>query len=243
MPSDYTNPTEAVSQFSSGLQASVAPGASERDTTAQIISPTQSADPIRPVEARQQAAMNIVKDMQTPVDVTRSANRMATYNKIIQDTNSRRNAAISSGQVYGDVSTAGQAYTPDGNLSSSRNQVMSEASSYLGNRYVFAGNTHAGIDCSGLVQQVYAKAGIQLPRLAAQQRDAMPGVRTSNIASLRPGDLVAWNDGSHVAIYAGNGYIIQAANPQQGVIKSLLTQQVGYRPGSVIGIAIRLPGE
>jgi len=129
-----------------------------------------------------------------------------------------------------------------GSLSGTRAGVINEASSYLGNRYVFAGNSHAGIDCSGLVQQVYRKFGIELPRLAAQQRDTMPGIRTS-VNNLKAGDLVAWTDGSHVAIYAGDGYIIQAANPSQGVIKSKLTNQVGYTPNSVIGIAIRFPGE
>lgn len=129
-----------------------------------------------------------------------------------------------------------------GNLTGTRAGIIGEASSYLGNRYVMGGNTHSGIDCSGLVQQVYRKFGIELPRLAAQQRDTMPGIRTS-VNNLKAGDLVAWTDGSHVAIYAGDGYIIQAANPNQGVIKSKLTNQVGYTPNSVIGIAIRFPGE
>lgn len=237
MPSDYTNPITSAESFSAGLQSTVTPGATERNTTAEIVSPTQAVAPTK-VEVRQEAATKLMKDMQQPVNTVRTQERMATYNKIIQNNNARRATANTA-----NVGGATTPYQVDGTLSGSRNQIMAEASSYLGSPYVFAGNTKQGIDCSGLVQQVYRKFGIQLPRLAAQQRDAMPGVRTSNINALKPGDLVAWNDGSHVAIYAGNGYIIQAANPRQGVIKSLLTQQVGYRPGSVIGIQIQLPGE
>lgn len=131
-----------------------------------------------------------------------------------------------------------------GNLTGNRGKAMQLASSYLGNPYVFAGTSHQGIDCSGLIKVVYSQLGFNIAAHSAEwQRDNIPGVRTNNIASLSPGDIVAWRDGSHIAVYAGNGYIIQAANPQQGVIRSLLTQQVGYTPNSVIGIKLKFPGE
>jgi len=123
--------------------------------------------------------------------------------------------------------------------SGGRAKAIRLASTYLGSRYVLGGNTHQGIDCSGLVQQVYRQLGFNPPRLAAQQAAYMPGVRTS-INNLRPGDLVAWADGSHIAIYAGNGQIIQAANPRQGVIRSPLNQQTNR---NYYGLAIRFPGE
>jgi len=121
-------------------------------------------------------------------------------------------------------------------MSGTRAQVVNKASSYLGRRYVLGGNDYNGIDCSGLTQQVYRSVGLQIPRLAAQQRDQVPGVRTKNIASLQPGDLIAWDDGSHVAVYAGNGEIIAAATPQLGVIRERVW-------GNVTGIKLRFPGE
>jgi cell wall-associated NlpC family hydrolase len=131
-----------------------------------------------------------------------------------------------------------------GTLTGNRAKAMELANSYIGNRYVLGGTTHAGIDCSGLVMAVYNQLGFNVTQHnALWQRDNIPGVRTNNINSLQPGDLVAWTGTGHIAVYAGNGYIVQAANPQQGVIRSRLVDQVGYTPSSVIGIKLRFPGE
>lgn len=133
----------------------------------------------------------------------------------------------------------GSAYQPNGQLSAARNQALATASSYLGDRYVLGGLSHNGIDCSGLIMAVYDQFGlgryIDSHGSIAQGR-LIPGVRTS-IANLRPGDIVAWNNGSHIAIYAGNGEIIEAANPRVGVVKRPIWSS------AVTGIQIRLPGE
>lgn len=137
--------------------------------------------------------------------------------------------------------SAGQAYQPNGQLSQSRNQALATASSYLGDRYVLGGTSHQGIDCSGLVMMVYDQLGYgqYLDNHDAQlQAQRIPGVRTS-VNNLRPGDLVAWKDGSHIAIYAGNGQIIEAANERVGTVKRALWAN----PNDVFGIALRLPGE
>lgn len=97
-----------------------------------------------------------------------------------------------------------------------RQDALTTAMSYLGTPYVWGGNGRSGVDCSGLVQQVYKSMGIDLPRLSADQ--ARAGVRTS-LSRLRPGDLVAMDNSSrnngadHIAIWAGNGYIIEAPRP------------------------------
>lgn len=67
-----------------------------------------------------------------------------------------------------------------------------------------------GVDCSGLTSYVYGQFGINLPRYSNNQTKV--GVRT-NIANAKPGDLVGWAKGGHVAIYAGNGYIFHSARP------------------------------
>lgn len=142
---------------------------------------------------------------------------------------------------YGNGTPQGQAYTPNGALSASRNRVLATASSYLGNPYVLGGTSHRGIDCSGLVMMVYDQLGYGKyldSHNARIQGQSIPGVRTS-INNLRPGDLVAWKDGSHIAIYAGNGQIIEAANERVGTVKRALWAS----PSQVFGIALRLPGE
>jgi len=75
-----------------------------------------------------------------------------------------------------------------------------------------------GFDCSGLTQHAYAQAGISIPRNSRAQYAALPKVASND---LRAGDLVFWaNDPSdpdtirHVAIYLGNGQVVQA--PQSG---------------------------
>ncbi|MFB6906852.1 NlpC/P60 family protein [Streptomyces bacillaris] len=71
-----------------------------------------------------------------------------------------------------------------------------------------------GFDCSGLTLYAYAKAGINLPRTAAQQYAASEPVKPGQI---RPGDLVFYGTSAasihHVGIYVGNGYILNAARP------------------------------
>ena len=69
----------------------------------------------------------------------------------------------------------------------------------------------AGFDCSGLVQYVYDKVGIQLPHYAAGQYGH--GRRVSR-GSLRAGDLVFFSGLGHVGIYAGGGKFIHA--PRRG---------------------------
>ncbi|WP_331725216.1 bifunctional lytic transglycosylase/C40 family peptidase (plasmid) [Streptomyces globisporus] len=71
-----------------------------------------------------------------------------------------------------------------------------------------------GFDCSGLTLYAYAKAGITLPRTAAQQYAAAEPVKPGQ---MRPGDLVFYGNTAasihHVGIYVGNGYIINAPRP------------------------------
>lgn len=144
--------------------------------------------------------------------------------------------AMYTGQSSGNPGAAWQA---NGKLSNSRNSLLRDASSYLGSRYVLGGRSYRGIDCSGLVMNVYNKMGFGISRHSAGwQGRNIPGVRTS-IKNLRPGDIVAWRDGSHIAIYAGNGEIIEAANPRVGTVR----RRIWANPNAIYGIAVRLPGE
>lgn len=91
--------------------------------------------------------------------------------------------------------------------------------------YVWGGNSlSGGVDCSGLVQQIYKNLGISLPRTSYEQ--AKSGTAVS-LGSLQPGDLVFYNTGgkdpngigvvSHVSIYIGNGQVISALNTNSGI--------------------------
>jgi cell wall-associated NlpC family hydrolase len=98
--------------------------------------------------------------------------------------------------------------------------IIAFALSQLGVPYVWGGTTPGvGLDCSGLVQLSYRAAGISLPRTSEEQ--ATYGI-TVPVTSLLPGDLLFFNDGTplgHVAIYLGNGFMIQA--PYTGTVVSI----------------------
>lgn len=86
--------------------------------------------------------------------------------------------------------------------------------------YVWGGNSLTkGVDCSGLVQQVYRQLGIEVPRTTYQQAKNGKPVAMN---ALRPGDLVFFNNLGHVGIYMGNGKYVHAANSKLGTITSSL---------------------
>jgi hypothetical protein len=73
---------------------------------------------------------------------------------------------------------------------------VATAERFVGTPYVWGGKTHAGVDCSGLVQTALAAAGITCPRDTDQQEHAL-GTDCQSLPRQR-GDLVFWN--GHVAI-------------------------------------------
>jgi peptidoglycan DL-endopeptidase CwlO len=84
---------------------------------------------------------------------------------------------------------------------------------YLGVRYVWGGEDPSGFDCSGLVQYVYAKLGVTLPRVASDQYGAGPHVARDQ---LLPGDLVFFDGLGHVGIFIGHGRFVHA--PHTGTV-------------------------
>lgn len=102
-----------------------------------------------------------------------------------------------------------------GALSASRIEVaLKAAQTRLGTPYVWGAEGPNSFDCSGLVQWAFAKAGVRMPRVAADQARTGPTVPYSEA---RPGDLLSWRLDptapdyiSHIAIYLGDGKMIVA---------------------------------
>jgi cell wall-associated NlpC family hydrolase len=60
----------------------------------------------------------------------------------------------------------------------------------------------------------WASAGVTIPRDTYEQWAALPHISESDI---QPGDLLYYNGIGHVAMYVGNGMIIDAPQPGQDV--------------------------
>jgi cell wall-associated NlpC family hydrolase len=105
---------------------------------------------------------------------------------------------------------------PAAAASASAARVLATANRYVGTRYVYGGESpREGFDCSGFVQYVFGRHGLDLPRTSALQASAGRALPVA-IAALRPGDLMFFDtEGQgidHVAIYAGHGRIIHASS-------------------------------
>lgn len=110
------------------------------------------------------------------------------------------------------------------NVSQLRQEVVNYAQQFLGNPYVWGGNSLTkGVDCSGFTQQVMKKFGVSINRTASTQY--RNGTRISQ-KDLLPGDLVFFGYNgriSHVGLYIGNGKVIHANNPRTGIVINTLT--------------------
>lgn len=92
-------------------------------------------------------------------------------------------------------------------------RVIQTATRYVGVPYVFGGSTPDGFDCSGFTRYVFARSGVDLPRMADEQYTlGQPVAKTR----LEPGDLVYFTTYapgvSHVGIYLGDGKFISATS-------------------------------
>lgn len=134
----------------------------------------------------------------TPVDTTTATSFAAALS-----------ATSGAGSIAGSSVATGSATGTD---------VVDAAKKYLGVPYVFGGEDSSGMDCSGLVQRVYADLGIDLPRRVTQQMTQ--GTEVASLADAKPGDLIVTGGGDHILIYAGDGKVIHA--PYEGRTVSLV---------------------
>lgn len=97
--------------------------------------------------------------------------------------------------------------------------AVEAAKRQLGTPYVWGGAAPGGFDCSGLTSWAYKQAGLDIPRVAADQAVG----RQVAYAELQPGDLVLWS--GHAAMYAGDGMMIEAGDPVQ--MNPVRTENIG----------------
>ncbi|MGW7004211.1 NlpC/P60 family protein [Streptomyces sp. NPDC054933] len=90
-------------------------------------------------------------------------------------------------------------------------RAVAFASAQIGKAYEWGAQGPSAYDCSGLTEMAWAATGVAIPRTSQEQWARLPHIP---LDQLRPGDLVIYfADASHVAIYVGDGAVIQAPRP------------------------------
>ena len=107
-------------------------------------------------------------------------------------------------------------------LNKQENLIVKIAESWLGTPYKYGGNTRNGVDCSGLVKNIYEELGVSLPRTSREQYSVAIPINNPKI-----GDLVFFKKKGriyHVGIYIGNDYMIHSSS-SSGVIKQNIQEK------------------
>ncbi|VEG29992.1 Peptidoglycan endopeptidase RipA precursor [Actinomyces howellii] len=139
--------------------------------------------------------------------------------------------------IIGDVPrfTGTQGVVVDSGGGPVADKAIAAARGYLGTPYVWAGESAAGLDCSGLTMLAYRAAGVSLEHSSRKQYGQ--GTRVP-LAEASPGDLVFWSyDGTesgiyHVAIFLGDGMMIESPTFGQTVRETEMRTQ-GAMPYAV----------
>lgn len=157
-------------------------------------------------------------------------------------------ATITTGAAGDDIAAA----TGQGLTSPQLDKFLAAAMSRIGEPYIWGAAGPNAFDCSGLVQWSLAQAGVAMPRVAADQARTGPLLR---LGQLRPGDLLFYHTDptapnyiSHVAIYIGGGWMLQA--PETGMDVEMVKADFGagfagairIYPKIAAGVAASLAG-
>jgi cell wall-associated NlpC family hydrolase len=118
-----------------------------------------------------------------------------------------------SGGIASDSYLQDPSYNPASTTDVTGEAIVEFALQFVGNPYVWGGNSLTnGCDCSGFVHLVYQNFGISTPRYSQSFKTAGQPVAYQNIQA---GDVVVYP--GHVAIYIGNGCIVEAQSTRAGI--------------------------
>lgn len=134
------------------------------------------------------------------------ASRQATLDSLTASQQAQVAAAtVGAGGAATAAGTTTATYT--GPTNTQAGKAVAFAYAQLGKPYQWGATGPGSYDCSGLVQAAWAAAGVSIPRTTYEQWAALPHIAVS---SIQPGDLLYYEGEGHVAMYVGNGYIIDA---------------------------------
>ncbi|MFJ4325234.1 NlpC/P60 family protein [Streptomyces tricolor] len=130
------------------------------------------------------------------------------------------------------LTTAG-ALPADAPASPAGDRAVRYAMDQIGKPYRWGAKGPEAYDCSGLTSQAWSRAGTPIPRTSQEQWDRLGKVPLNR---LRPGDLVVYfPEATHVAMYVGDGKVVQAPRPGEKVTVSPIASYPilgAVRPGA-----------
>lgn len=117
------------------------------------------------------------------------------------------------GTMAGDSYLQDPSYNPSNATNVSGEDIVAFAMQFVGNPYKWGGNSLTnGCDCSGFVHLVYQHFGINTVRYSQSFKTEGQPVAYQN---MQAGDVVVYP--GHVAIYIGNGCIVEAQSTRAGI--------------------------
>ncbi|MEU4163907.1 NlpC/P60 family protein [Actinoplanes sp. NPDC026670] len=159
--------------------------------------------------AERKAALKVTQDKQA-AQATELVNRKKKIEGDLDDLYDMREAA------YGSATEDSGSYTgviPD--IPGTAGKAVTFAFNQIGKPYGYGDDGPNSYDCSGLTSAAWAAAGKSLPHNAAAQYSATVRIKK---ADLQPGDLVFYRSNGHVALYVGDGKIIDAPSAGRDVL-------------------------
>lgn len=95
-------------------------------------------------------------------------------------------------------------------------KVVEVARTYSGTPYRSGGNDKSGIDCSGLICQVYSEIGVKVPRISWQQSEF--GSEVGSLKDIKPGDWVFFVPEAGREGYVSHAGIVTDVRNQEEII-------------------------
>lgn len=218
------DPTEFLAQAAALDQVAQSQASSLRRTQTARLRLAQSEAAVKDKEAIAQNYRDQMADAKEEAD--ERLNEAEGVLASLEAEERRRLAAIAEQERRAGVAAAAAAQAAISGASSAGGGVPSVsgraaaavqyALSQVGDRYVAAAAGPDSFDCSGLTMTAWRQAGVSLPHYSYSQWSS---TRRIPLSEAQPGDLVFYFGGSvhHVGMYIGNGKMVHAANPGDGV--------------------------
>ena len=204
------NPASALSQASLVLEVA---GTHNQEAT-QFLT---SAQTLASAREQQQRTEQGIADIHAQLAAQKtSLNKLLASSKATLDSlTTAQQAAVAAATVgatqatdsTGSTQSGATPVTYNGPTSTQADKAIAFAYAALGKPYQWGATGPGSYDCSGLVQAAWAAAGVSIPRTTYDDWASLPHIPMSD---LQAGDLILYEGEGHVAIYIGDGYIIDA---------------------------------